>query len=118
MKDQVVGLELEKQVTSLELSKELRKLGVKQDSLWYWTWAEWNGKTEWVLIPWERAIKLNKETYSAFTVAELGIALPIQTTSENGLKMMVDFLFVPKVKCIIHLRTPKQMHKQRCGSGS
>ena len=29
MKDQVVGLELEKQVTSLEPSKELKKLGVK-----------------------------------------------------------------------------------------
>ena len=81
MKDQVVGLKLEKQVTSLEPSKELKKLGVKQDSLWYWTWAEWNEKTEWVLIPWDRAIKLNKETYSAFTVAELGEMLPVEIKS-------------------------------------
>jgi len=81
--DQVVGLELKKQVTSLEPSKELKKLGVRQDSLWYWTWAEWNGETEWVLIPWDRAIKLNKETYSAFTVAELGVMLPMWITSEK-----------------------------------
>ena len=78
-----MGLKLEKQVTSLGPSKELKKLGVRQDSLWYWTWAEWNGKTEWVLIPWDRAIKLKKEKFSAFTVAELGKMLPDWVTSEK-----------------------------------
>jgi len=67
---------LEQQVTSLEPSKRLKELKCQQDSVYYWTWAEWNGKTEWVLIPRERAIKLNKEIFSAFTVAELGEMLP------------------------------------------
>ena len=75
---------LEKQVTSLELSKQLKDTGVKQDSVYYWTWAEWNEKTEWVLIPRDRAIKLKKEKYSAFTVAELGEMLPARIKTDYG----------------------------------
>lgn len=30
-------MNIESQVTSLELSKKLKELGVKQESLWYWT---------------------------------------------------------------------------------
>ena len=82
--NQIVGLELEKQVTSLEPSKELKELGVKQDSLWYWIWVEWNEKTEWVLIPRDRAIKVKKDKFSAFTVAELGKMLPIWVTTEKN----------------------------------
>lgn len=102
-KDQVVDLKLEEQVTSLEPSKELKKLGVKQGSLWYWTWVEWNGKTEWVLIPWDRAIKLNKETYSAFTDAELGEILDSDTVSG---RIVIDEENAKKY-CCFHLSIPE-----------
>ena len=76
MKDQVVGLELEKQVTSLEPSKELKKLGVKQDSVF--SWIEYPDGTFHVELT-KYAISLGekeKELFAAFTVAEHGEALP------------------------------------------
>ena len=82
---------LEKQVTSLEPSMRLKELGVKQDSAYYWTWAEWNEKTEWVLIPRDRAIKLEKEKFSAFTVAEHGIALPRNIHSYRDTDFKTEF---------------------------
>ena len=69
-------MKLESQVTSLKYAKRLKELKCQQESLWYWTWVEWNEKTEWVLISWDRAIKLKKEKISAFTVAEHGKELP------------------------------------------
>lgn len=69
-------MKLEDQVVSLELAKKLKELGVKQDSLWFWTWAEWNKEVEWVLILEDKRAGLKKETFSAFTVAELGEMLP------------------------------------------
>ena len=79
MKDQVVGLELEEQVTSLEPSKELKRLGVKQDSLWYWVLLD--GYFDYQLVqkgydPHLRTI--TKDFCCAFTVAEHGEALPGQ----------------------------------------
>ena len=67
-------MELKKQVTSLESSRKLKKLGIKQDSSWYWIHCvdekyhlfEFNG-----LPPSTELI-----SFSAFTVAELGEMLP------------------------------------------
>ena len=68
-------MKLEEKVCSLELAKELKKLGVKQDSLWYWIEI----KNEWLIISqddikeYSNMFNYISENYSAFTVAELGI---------------------------------------------
>ena len=66
-------MKLEKQVCSLKLSKKLKKLGVKQESLFSWL------KTikGWRLVASSpelevRSFYVGKELASAFTVAELG----------------------------------------------
>ncbi len=67
-------MQLEQQLTNLEYSQKLKELGVKQESIWYWTdLPEDDGKT-WVL---QREGLWNKGLmFSAFTVAELGEMLP------------------------------------------
>lgn len=86
-------MKLEEQVTSLELAKRLKELGVKQESIFYWeestelathlkekviqlAWNDvavtgrlWYGTEH----PWQNEIW---NSYSAFTVAELGEMLP------------------------------------------
>lgn len=65
-------MKLEQQVVSLELSKRLKKLGVKQESLFYW--LEYNdGYSEVIYRPTDNKTDMG---YSAFTVAELGEMLP------------------------------------------
>ena len=59
----------ENQVCSLELSKKLKKLGVPQESVFYWR----DGKIEYEPFIDSSLCKV----YSAFTVAELGEMLPI-----------------------------------------
>ena len=85
---------LEKQVTSLEPSMRLKELGVKQDSLWYWgerTFA--NGAD---IIDKEKA---NSSAWikicSAFTVAELGEALPSSIKTNYG---DLNYLHIAKLK--------------------
>ncbi len=63
-------MQLEKQVCSLAIAKRLKKLKVKQESLWYW-------RDRILLL--EHAIahahngnEIEDNEYSAFTVAELG----------------------------------------------
>ena len=72
-------MKLEQQVVSLELAKQLKELGVKQDSLFYWDTDYENGR---VIFPnyevRELMPKLNNRV-SAFTVAELGEMLPNQS---------------------------------------
>jgi len=75
-------MKLENQVVSLELAKKMKDLGFKQDSLWWWVINQDSAFTDWGLES-QRYIKYykkdNKEYYSAFTVAELGEMLPVQT---------------------------------------
>jgi len=82
-------MKLEDQVCSLELAKKLKKLGVKQESLFYWDFE--NTAVPPVILDkegfkrFEAYQKIAKNTtrlkyfYSAFTVAELGNILPMGT---------------------------------------
>lgn len=67
-----MNLPLEQQCVNLELSQKLKELGVKQESLWWWSTLD--------SIP---ELTMDDAHYSAFTVAELGMLLP------NGLKIIV-----------------------------
>ena len=77
-------MELEKQVASLDLSKKLKELGVKQKSIFYWTYdhrgpnTENNDDRSWELeyIENPKQELEGVENCSAFTVAELGEMLP------------------------------------------
>lgn len=87
-------MELKNQVTSLKLSKRLRKLGVKQESLFYWFKCNYQGKHDFELqftykngnlvLGKDSAFSyghvfgrsLKKNIFSAFTCAELGEMLP------------------------------------------
>jgi len=71
----------EQQVVSLELAKKLKELGVKQESLFWWNL--WRGQMDDFMyqIHYGKPVVrgdgvLSEETYSAFTVAELGEMLP------------------------------------------
>ncbi len=78
-------MQLKAQVTSLELSRELKELGVKQESAFYWEDSVFTDG--WELKSKERAtLKGSHEIYSAFTVAELGELLPssIKHTLKGG----------------------------------
>ena len=74
-------MKIEDQVCSLEPGKELKKLGVKQDSLYsYFQYDKWNvllRETREIFSP-NNECGCNKENLicSAFTVAELGEELP------------------------------------------
>jgi hypothetical protein len=65
-------MKLEDQVVSLELAKQLKELGVPQDSLWDWIKSGDNYFVDDI----DNVIDLGTYTYSriaaAFTVAELG----------------------------------------------
>ena len=74
-------MKLQDQVCNLELSKELKKLGVKQESLFYWTknpfWFP-------VIGSWKESAK-PKEAISAFTASELGEMLPEEIYSFHSI---------------------------------
>ncbi len=66
-------MKIKDQVTSLVLSKKLKRLGVKQESLWYWRKLMYE---EWELADVKPTLYEEKFICSAFTVAELGKLLP------------------------------------------
>ncbi len=69
-------VKIEEQVCSLELAKKLKKLGVEQDSLWWWV-VECSEEAAQLYFKWDVPKTEPKEKiYSAFTVAELGKMLP------------------------------------------
>lgn len=73
-------MKLENQVVSLELSKKFKKLGLNQESLFYWGVPKSGNIPEGQLnegLPIKNS-KMYKfrDYYSAFTVAELGEMLP------------------------------------------
>ncbi len=96
-------MEPENQVSSLEPSKKLKELGVKQDSLYYWSSNELhvklnkdNSNSQVYIVKtsdfseWYEESEFREsfnDYYSAFTVAELGEMLP-DILQEN----MEDFM--------------------------
>jgi hypothetical protein len=90
-------MKLEQQACSLELAKRLRKLGVKQESLFWWVrWLDFGGagksypqgdvlayKNDPLLAPKHHS---DGELYRAFTVAELGEMLPHGYYSRHGVR--------------------------------
>lgn len=84
-------MKLENQVVSLELAQKLKKLGVKQDSLFYWKLSK-DKKVGWYIVmqnkkspSYEYQMKKN-ERFSTFTVAEIGEILPayVEGFSKHG----------------------------------
>ncbi len=76
-------MKLYDQVVSLELAKKLKELGVKQESLYWWTTDNLNftdDKCTWILEP---TVDSYARRISAFTVAEL---LDISPASTSMLK--------------------------------
>lgn len=74
-------MKLQDQVISLELAKNLKELGVKQDSLFYW-WKPIDG--DWILVEkkeQDEGYQMEGRAFSAFTVAELGEMLPCDFVS-------------------------------------
>lgn len=70
-------MELKNQVVSLEIAKQLKSLGVKQSSLWYWVNLGKDFDKNDLVYAGELANgDTNDETVSAFSVAELGEMLP------------------------------------------
>jgi hypothetical protein len=63
-------MKLENQVVSLDLAKRLTELGVKQESLFWWT-DKGLMSNEWMIDS-----GVGRKEASAFTVAELGEMLP------------------------------------------
>lgn len=74
-------MKLEDQVCSLELAKRLKELSVKQTSLCFWNkYAD-----EFELYSWGNvSAGTFLESYSAFTVAELGEMLPRLIETKNS----------------------------------
>jgi hypothetical protein len=67
-------MKLENQVVSLDLAKRLKELGVKQESLFYWHDSEVISDDSRLRVP---------EDVSAFTVAELGEMLPVNSETKR-----------------------------------
>ena len=68
-------MKLENQVCSLELAKRLQELGVKQESLFYWSYNFVGNKVK--LLKPAHGLKGYPHLYfQAYTVAELGAMLP------------------------------------------
>lgn len=90
---------LEKQVVSLELAKRLKELGVKQESLFYWSYYDDGNERNSPQIAFVDNCNLSfmEDLVSAFTVAELGEMLPSNLNNtlefelmENGLWLSCD----------------------------
>ena len=69
-------MKLENQLVNFELSNKLKKLGVKQESIWYWLKINDEWKLDFHLVEYPEGITQPTESISAFTVAELGEMLP------------------------------------------
>jgi hypothetical protein len=81
-------MKIEDQVCSIELSKKLKKIGIPQESLLYHYDEPYeDGTSDWVITDWsdyETTYDTKGETYSAFSVAELGQLIPRSFHSGNS----------------------------------
>jgi len=73
-------MKIEDQVCSLELAKQLKELGVNQDSYFVWFFPVYQKESfEWEIKPYTEVFNPdnnNPHVVSAFTVSELGKLLP------------------------------------------
>lgn len=121
-------MELEKQVCSLELAKKLKGLGVKQESLFYW--CERTFVQDYEVLPILSGIVSSEElkkfklkeleykpfnSFSAFTVTELGEMLPTSIkkniieyslliddfTSLNYFELLIGEIMEPFIESIV-----------------
>lgn len=69
---------LEDQCCNEMQGEKLKKLGVKQESLFYHTYSE-----KWGVMP-KKSIDFSGSPTSAFTVAELGVMIPSPITHKNA----------------------------------
>ena len=67
-------MDIEEQVCNKELAMRIDKLGVKQESLWYWVGSQVLYKDNKLRLA--NAVDMPLQEYSAYTVAELGELLP------------------------------------------
>ena len=79
-------MELEKQVCSLELAKKLKELGVKRDSIhgWMHTRPFVSAPAGWKIRSSSAPEKWEGQACPAYTVAELGEMLPLETVGQPG----------------------------------
>lgn len=79
-------MRLEGQVVSLELAKKLKELGVKQESLFYWSFYDDGNSIDAPAVAFVDNCNLSfmEDLVSAFTVAELGEMFPINTSTTKG----------------------------------
>jgi len=74
-------MNIEDHVTSLEFSKELKEIGVRQDSLFYWN-IYLDHKKECPEVSWELSFgKMHDLSISAFTISEILEFLPAKITT-------------------------------------
>lgn len=80
---------MEKHVTSLELSKRLKALGVKQESLYYWTVFNAGKPSEFrgIVLRASDFYRSCDEHYSAFLASEIGELLPDYTRELGNLEI-------------------------------
>ncbi len=81
-------MKLEQQVCSLELAKQLKELGVKPESLFYWVSHKdisSAGIGTDIRMRKTFLLELTDEVISAFTVAELGEMLPWDLTLSRNI---------------------------------
>lgn len=82
-------MKIENQLTSLVPSKQLKDLGIKQDSLWVWVDTPRGYKI--ILNRGDSDIfRESKEQISAFTVAEFGEILPCHIRTKKSMKGCCD----------------------------
>ncbi len=85
-------MENEQQLIGLEYARKLEKLGVKQVSIWYWRKHKdiSSAGIGWRLeLRFSTPDSLIEESYSAFTVAELGEMLPQHWKDNNGYMLTI-----------------------------
>ena len=79
-------MKLEEQVCSLELAKKLEKLGVRENTLFYWVEDSRDKRKPFKAMSKTRASRIMSREATitpAFTVAELGEKLPKKTYSQR-----------------------------------
>ena len=101
-------MNIKEQVCSLELSKQLKKLGIKQKSQFYWAKlspGNYLGKTYSLIF--EDNVKMDNIIISAFTVAELGEMLPVDVATQKK-DVITDKKKIKNQWCALYIKKDKE----------